>query len=177
MAVRPTFLATAALAAFGLSLAAGGAFAANSGGSSGSKSCPTGQVWDPASKACKKVTGDIDDKTLLQQGRDRALDGEYDKALVLLAAVKNKNDAQVLTMIGYATRKLGKYDEGVAYYQQALAINPDNLDTHEYLGEAYAEKGKLDLAKTELTKLEALCGKECEQYEDLSKAIAGEPDE
>ena len=63
----------------------------------------------------------------------------------------------VLTMIGYATRKSGHYDEGLAYYAKALALNPSNVNTHEYLGEAYAEKGQLDLAKAELVKVSAVC--------------------
>ena len=42
-------------------------------------------------------------------------------------------------------------------------------------GEAYAEKGKIDLAKGELAKIEALCGTQCEQYRDLAAAIAGTP--
>ena len=82
-----------------------------------------------------------------------------------------------LTMIGYATRKLGNYDRGLAYYAKALALDSNNINTHEYLGEAYAEKGKVDLAKTELIKVAAVCGTTCEQYQDLSKAIAGTPDE
>ncbi len=174
-----TALARAAFVALGLCLAgAGGALAAGGGGGSSSgKSCPTGQVWDSKKKSCVKVTGEIDDRTLYAEGRDRALAGEYEKALVLLKAVKNQNDSDVLTMIGYATRKLGRYDEGVAYYHRALALNPDNVNTHEYLGEAYAETGRIDLAKAELGKVEALCGTECEQYEDLAKAIAGEPAE
>ena len=79
----------------------------------------------------------------------------------------------VLTMIGYATRKSGHYDEGLAYYDKALALNPDNVNTHEYLGEAYFEKGKKDLALVELAKIEKVCGTTCEQYEDLSATIAG----
>jgi hypothetical protein len=33
----------------------------------------------------------------------------------------------------------------------------------------------MDLAQQQLARLEALCGKGCEQYEALSAAIAGEP--
>ena len=58
-----------------------------------------------------------------------------------------------LTMIGYALRKTGKYDEGIACYAKALALDPNNVNTHEYLGEAYAEKGMLDLANAELAKV------------------------
>ena len=86
----------------------------------------------------------------------------------------NQNDSMVLTMTGYANRKLGKFDEGMAYYQRALTIDPDNVDTREYLGEAYVETGRIDLAKAELANVEALCGTECEQYQDLAEAIAGQ---
>jgi tetratricopeptide (TPR) repeat protein len=83
----------------------------------------------------------------------------------------------VLTMIGYSERKSGNYDVGVDYYYKALAIDPENVNTREYLGEAYVEKGKINRARAELAKIEAVCGTTCEQYEDLAKAIAGEPDE
>jgi tetratricopeptide (TPR) repeat protein len=91
--------------------------------------------------------------------------------------VQNQNDSKVLTMIGYAKRKLGSVDEGMAYYQRALAIDPNNADTREYLGEAYVQTGRMDLAKAELANVQALCGTECEQYQDLAAAIAGQPDE
>ena len=80
-------------------------------------------------------------------------------------------------MIGYAKRKLGNVDEGMAYYQRALAIDPNNADTREYLGEAYVETGRMDLAKAQLASVQTICGTECEQYEDLAAAIAGQPDE
>ena len=43
----------------------------------------------------------------------------------------------------------------------------------EYLGEAYVIKGRLDLAKEQLGKIEALCGRGCEEYRDLADAIGG----
>jgi len=92
-----------------------------------------------------------------------------------LGDVRNP-DSMTLTMIGYATRKLGSYDEGLAYYEKALVLDPNNVNTHEYLGEAYAEKGKFDLARIELAKVEAACGTACEQYVDLANAIEGKPD-
>ena len=155
------------------------ALAASGGGSSGSgssaPSCPKGEVYDTKAGKCTKSSSGLDDKELYSQGRDLALAGRYAEALTALEAVKNQNDAMVLTMIGYSKRKLGNYDEGVALYQRALAIEPNNVNTHEYLGEAYAEKGKLDLAKAELVKVAAVCGTTCEQYQDLAKAIAGTP--
>jgi tetratricopeptide (TPR) repeat protein len=163
--------------AVALSLGGTLAFAASGGGSSGSgastPSCPKGEVW--SGSKCAKSTSSLDDKQLYTQGRDLALAGRYTEALTALEAVKNQNDAMVLTMIGYSKRKLGNYDDGVALYQRALAIDPSNVNTHEYLGEAYAEKGKLDLAKAELVKVASVCGTTCEQYQDLAKAIVAAP--
>lgn len=188
MAHVSSFLTRAGLVALALSIAGavGPAFAASGGSSGGSSggggastpSCQSGYVYDVNKKTCVKASsGLFDDKQLYAQGRALALAGRYGEALDALTAVRNQNDSMVLTMIGYAKRKSGSFDEGMAYYQRALAIDPKNVNTREYLGEAYAEKGRMDLAKAELTKVEALCGTECEQYQDLAKAIAGQSDE
>ena len=80
----------------------------------------------------------------------------------------------ILTMIGYSKRKLGAVDEGIAYYHRALAINPDSVNTREYLGEGYVAMGRFDLAEVELEKIEAICGTDCDPYVQLASAIAGE---
>ena len=176
-----TSIVTSIFLAGALSLAGAAAFAASGGGSSSSgastPSCKTGYVWNAKKAKCEKSTSsNMDDKSLYTQGRDLALAGRYKEALVALQAVQ-KQDSMVLTMIGYSQRKMGNYDEGLAYYAKALVLDPNNVNTHEYLGEAYAEKGKLDLAKAELVKVSAVCGTTCEQYQDLAKAIAGTPDQ
>jgi tetratricopeptide (TPR) repeat protein len=174
------FFARMGLVALGLAIGSATALGASGGGGggggSGTPSCKHGTVYDSATHQCVRKGASLDDKYLYQQGRDLALAGRYDEALTALNAVKSP-DSMTLTMIGYATRKLGNYDEGLAFYAKALALDPNNVNTHEYLGEAYAEKGKLDLAKAELIKVSAVCGTTCEQYQDLSKAIAGTPDE
>jgi tetratricopeptide (TPR) repeat protein len=151
------------------------------GGSSGSGSAPPqcrqGLVWDKKVQRCVRAqSGNLPDKELLEQGRALALAGYYDDALIVLDAVRNKQDAMVLTYIGYSHRKKGDTEIGIGYYKQALAIDPNNLNTREYLGEGYASAGKMELAKAELGIIEKLCGNtECEQYEDLAAAIAGNP--
>jgi tetratricopeptide (TPR) repeat protein len=155
------------------------AFADGGGGGGGGKppvNCNEGWTYNKQKGVCEQ-TSLLDDGTLTEQGRALALNGYYEGALEALMAVRNKNDATVLTYIGYATRKLGQVDEGIAWYHKALAVDPGNVHTREYLGEGYVAAGRLDLAKQELAKLEALCGKGCEQYEALSAAIAGEPEQ
>ena len=105
------------------------------------------------------------DSDLYEQGRALAVAGEYERALDLLTSVRNQNDAMVLTMIGYSKRKMGAVDEGIGYYHKALAIEPDNVLTREYLGEGYVMMGRIDLAQAELNQIEAICGDQCEQYQ------------
>ena len=162
-------------------MAGGTAFAASGGGGGSSDTtqvvkCKTGSTYDQARKKCVRNQL-LNDQQLYDQGRALALAGDYEKALDSLNAIRDKNDAMVLTMIGHSERKSGNYDTGLAFYAKALVIDPTNINTHEYLGEAYAEKGQLDLAKAELVKVAAVCGTTCEQYQDLAKAIAGKPDE
>jgi len=139
--------------------------------------CAKGTKYDAAKKECVVQNASImDDKSLYETGRTLALDGYYNDALVALNAIANKHDAMVLTMIGYSERKLGHTDEGIATYMQALAIDPNSIDTHEYLGEGYVVQGHIDLAKVELATVAKLCGNTtCEQYQDLSGAITSNP--
>lgn len=188
-------IAVAAALAFGL--AAAPALAAGGGGSGGGAtpavectsnhyysetkkicvampSCPQGQVFDTKKEACEPKQA-INEEDLYRVGHDLALAGQYQDALDVLGSIRDKNDAMVLTMIGYSTRKLGNTEEGIAIYHQALAIDPDNVNTHEYLGEGYLASGRVDLAEAELDTLARLCGTTCEQYQDLQKAILEGP--
>ena len=87
------------------------------------------------------------------------------------ALKKNPNDADIHNYLGYAYRHLGEMDLSFSHYTQALKINPNHRAVHEYIGEAYLKVGKLDKAMEHLARLEQICGKGCEDYEDLAKAI------
>ena len=51
-------------------------------------------------------------------------------------------------------------------------IDPNSAEAREYLGEAYVETDRFDLARIELDRIAAICGNQtCEQYVDLAKAI------
>ena len=167
-----------AIAAAGAIMIGAPAFAASSGGSSGGSSgntCKQGMVWNKAKGVCEQAgSGLFDDKTLYEQGRALALAGEYGKALALFDVIEDQQDADVLTMIGYSKRKSGAVEEGISYYHQALAIDPDNVNTREYLGEGYVAMGRLDLAQAELDRIGTLCGESCEQYIELAAAMAGD---
>lgn len=147
----------------------------NNGGSSDEVKCKAGMTYNKDKGYCE-TTSLLDDRQLYEQGRALALAGHYENALEALDAIRDKQDSGVLTYLGYATRKMGDLDAGIAYYHQALAIDPSNLNTREYLGEGYVAAGKMELARAELATLETLCGKSCDQYRGLASAIAGEPE-
>lgn len=134
--------------------------------------CPKGQVWDSKSKSCvsqqSKLTPDADRAAYAYR---LAKDERYQEALDLLATMENPNTAQALNYRGYATRKLGRTDEGIGYYLQSVSLDPKYAQVREYLGEAYVIKGQLDLAKEQLQTIRTLCNTTCEEYRDLNEAI------
>ena len=136
--------------------------------------CERGFVYSKARRGCAEVaSGIIEDEELYERGRALALAGYYAHALDALVSVRTQRDARVFTMIGYARRKLGNFDEAIAVYLQALAIDPNSADAREYLGEAYVETGRLHLARAQLDRIEVICGnRTCEQYADLAERIA-----
>jgi len=144
------------------------------------KVCHAGSVWSRKLKHCvKAVSGLVPDKDLLDQGRRLALAGHYRVAIPILDAIADKShDPLIYTYLGYSYRKLGDAQKGIAFYDKALAVDPNSLNTHEYLGEGYVALGRIEDAKKELVKVESLCGnRTCEQYADLAGALAGKKDE
>jgi len=173
----------AGLIVFAVAIAAPPFAASSGGGSSGGGGggdpnapvvCREGYAYSKEKKICVPK-GELDDAMLFEQGNALALAGHYERALDVLGAVRNRRDANVLTMIGYSKRKMGALEEGIAIYHEALAIDPDNVNTREYLGEGYLTAGRIDLAEAELNAIGQICGHACIQYRTLEKAIAGAP--
>ncbi len=176
MSLQAMLRAAAAGTAMVFALAvAGGAHAIGSGDATTTEApeCKTGQVWDEDKEECVDAEALLDDDALYEQGSALALAGKVDKALPILNAIADRDDAMVLTMTGFALRKSGEVDAGIALYHQALALEPDNLNTIEYLGEGYVAAGKLSLAMTQLQRLKGLCGTDCEHYRKLADVIGG----
>ena len=78
----------------------------------------------------------------------------------------------VLNYMGFASRKLGRFDDALAYYGEALAIDPNHLGANEYLGELYIQMGDLGRARRQLARLDSLCAYGCAQREELARWIA-----
>lgn len=54
---------------------------------------------------------------------------------------------QAHASLGYAYRKLGRYDESLQAYNRSLSLNPDYAEAIEYRGEAYLGLNQVDAAK------------------------------
>lgn len=135
--------------------------------------CAPGQVWDKKTKKClERHSGVLPDSELTEYAYALATADRYQEAIDVLDILDNPNTARALNYRGYATRKLGRTDEGIGYYLKSVALDPAYPQVREYLGEAYVIEGKYDLAKEQLATIEKLCGSQtCVYYEDLADAL------
>lgn len=99
--------------------------------------------------------------------------GDYRRALSLLHKVvqAEPGNADAWNYIGFSERHLGHFDPSLAAYEKALAISPNHLGAHEYLGELYLKLGDPEKARLHLARLKSLCPTGCPEYDDLKKAI------
>ena len=83
----------------------------------------------------------------------------------------------VLTYLGFANRKLRRYDIAEIYYRQALAAAPNHKGATEYYGELLIERGDLTGAKRMLAKLDSICTFGCAEADELRRWVEakGEP--
>ena len=99
--------------------------------------------------------------------------GEYEAAITALRALDHDDNADVANLIGYASRKLGRYDDAKVWYERSLAADPNHAVTWSYYGMWQAEQGNLLKAKDDLEKVRLLCGTTCEPYKMLEDVIDG----
>ena len=106
------------------------------------------------------------------KGKSEKAKKRYERALkLLIKSNKEKpNQADTLNFLGFATRKLGNYEEGEKYYLLGLKIEPNHKGINEYLGELYVVTNRIELAKQ---RLDVLKNCNCEEYEELKNIING----
>jgi tetratricopeptide (TPR) repeat protein len=100
--------------------------------------------------------------------------GDYAAGIATLRALGHDDHADVATLIGFASRKLGRYDDAKAWYERALAADPNHAVTWSYYGMWHAEQGNLLKAREDLEKVRVICGNtECREYKALKDVIDG----
>jgi len=99
--------------------------------------------------------------------------GDYVAGIAALRALGYDDHPDVATLIGYASRKLGRYDDAKVWYERALAADPNHAVTWSYYGMWQAEQGNVLKAKDDLEKVRLICGTDCKAYKMLKDAIDG----
>ena len=99
--------------------------------------------------------------------------GDYAGGIEALRALGYDDNADVATLLGYASRKLGRYDDSKFWYERALAADPDHAVTWSYYGMWQAEQGNVLKAKDDLEKVRLICGTDCKAYKMLKDVIDG----
>lgn len=103
----------------------------------------------------------------------------YEDAIASLERAKAAFGAHpdILTYLGFANRKLHRYDVAESYYHQALAAEPKHRQATEYYGELMVERGNIAGAKALLARLDAMCTFGCYEADELRQWIAakGQP--
>jgi len=178
--MRKTSLLTALILAAAISgapqLAAamgGGSPASMEGSSQGSSQKPSGK-----SDAKKNKKGKTSSAKDFIEGYHAAYaliyyKDDYQGGIAALRALEHDNNADVATLLGYASRKLGRYDDAKYWYDKALAADPKHALTWSYYGMWHAEQGNLLKAKDDLEQVGLICGTECKEYVALKEVIDG----
>jgi len=102
---------------------------------------------DKAAKFEQQAIEEASDKKLaklhkkISKQYDRAID-DYEKAIGHYPRFY-----QAHSSLGYALRKIGRYEESLAAYNESLKINPYYDEAIEYRGEAYLGLNRIDEAK------------------------------
>ena len=154
-------LATAALAAGG-----GGGGSVDVGGSSGGGDAERKAIarrFENAKKhleEAKQLEARLEQATSADEREDLEEDihDEYDDARGDLEYVVRKQPRSypAQSELGFALRKLGRFDDSLEAYDKALAVKPGYAPAIEYRGEAYLELGRLTDARAAWEKLSNL---------------------
>ena len=134
--------------------------------------CEEGLVFDLATETCLPPEESTnEDSAMMDAVRELAYAGRYADAKRVLESMPDQDDDLVLTYYGFVTRKSGDVSGGMAFYERALAINPDNLLARSYQGQAHVEAGEMILARAQLSEIRARGGRQTWAEVSLRLAI------
>ncbi|SHI82553.1 Tetratricopeptide repeat-containing protein [Shimia gijangensis] len=136
------------------------------------KKCKKSKVWSEKKKRCVKPgNASLSEDTLYEAVREYAYAGQYDNAQTILRVMQDQSDDRVLTYWGFTHRKLGNADLAMTFYERAISLNPDNLLSRSYMGQAHVEAGDTYLAWVQLQEIRTRGGMGSWPEQSLAKAI------
>jgi tetratricopeptide (TPR) repeat protein len=100
--------------------------------------------------------------------------GRYADGIAAMHALGHDEHPDVANYIGYASRKLGNYEDAKYWYEKALAADPKHVRTYQYFAMWHLEQGNRLKAQDYLATIRTLCGDEaCKEYVSLQDALNG----
>jgi hypothetical protein len=101
------------------------------------------------------------------------LSGKYEAGIEAMKALGYDDHPDVAGSIGFASAQLGRRDEARAWYNKALAADPNHVATLGNSGALYVAQGDLAGARSDLDRVKAACGStSCREYRELENLIA-----
>lgn len=111
-------------------------------------------------------------EALLSTGDTQGAINAFEAALVV-----DPGYTPIFLELAKAARADGLQGKAIRYYREALTRDPGNFAAISGEGEALLEKGALEKARLNLSKLESLCGETCVETRILAAAIDAGPPE
>jgi Tfp pilus assembly protein PilF len=114
---------------------------------------------------------------LVQEAQGQSAASRYNEAIDLLETAlaidpRNRTAYIALGRVAQAQRLPGK---AIGYYADALQIEPNDQAALAAQGEAYVQRGAVDRARANLTRLRTLCGQSCANADQLAAVIQRGP--
>jgi tetratricopeptide (TPR) repeat protein len=100
---------------------------------------------------------------------------DYASAIEQLKALGREDHPNVANLIGYSYRKLGDYKLSQVWYERALKADPNHVLTWQYYGLWQLEQGNREQAQYHLSRIAAICGTDCAEYQSLAAALENPP--
>ena len=108
---------------------------------------------------------DVGDNHLKAGEIEQATDA-YESALAI-----DPGSPGVYIRLAIAARRAGMQGKAIRYYRAALAREPRNMTAIAGEGAALAEKGAIEKARGKLARLDAMCGTDCSERDQLARLI------
>jgi lipopolysaccharide biosynthesis regulator YciM len=111
--------------------------------------------------------------TIASAGNSQRPDDQIDLLETALAVDPGNRGAYIqLGRVAQAQRLPGK---AIGYYADALRLEPNDVNALASQGEAYVQRGAVDRARANLTRLQGLCAAPCPQVQQLASVIQRGP--
>ena len=124
------------------------------------ETCAEGLIFDLATQTCMTPAQSTnDDNAMMDAVRELSYQGRYADARTVLDGL-DAGDSMVQTYYGFTARKMGDVDSAMAFYQTALAIDPDNTLARSYMGQGMVAMGDLVGAQAQLSEIRARDGRQ-----------------